>query len=182
MFQIAAQRSAFPARLALLLAASLSVGAQSSRVPGLYATGLSDAGTLLEPGAQDPHWELTGSPDASYPGPVTRVVEDGFPIPPWLANSQESRWIGPRSDAGAGGAAGDYTYTTRFSLADFDPSTAVLTGRWSSDNSGVDILLNGVSQGLANDGNFGGFSPQFEIRSGFVDGLNTLAFVVNRTT
>jgi hypothetical protein len=179
MFQIAAQRSAFPARLVLLLAASLSVGAQSSRVPGLYATGLSDAGTLLEPGAQDPHWELTGSPDASYPGPVTRVVEDGFPIPPWLANSQESRWIGPRSDAGAGGAAGDYTYTTRFSLADFDPSTAVLTGRWSSDNSGVDILLNGVSQGLANDGNFGGFSPQFEIRSGFVDGLNTLAFVVN---
>ena len=125
---------------------SLSAGpastglAQAVRVPGVFSTGLSDSGTLLEANARDPHWDLTASPDASYPGPATWVVQDGFPIPPWLANSPESRWIGPRADAGAGAAAGNYTYTTRFSLADFDPTTAVLTGRWSSDNSGVDIL------------------------------------------
>lgn len=168
--------------ITLTAGSALSAHAQAVRVPGVFATGLSDAGTLLEPNARDPHWELTASPDATYPGPAAWVVQDGFPIPPWIANSPESRWIGPRPDAAAVAAAGNYTYTTRFSLSDFDPTTAVLTGRWSSDNSGVDILLNGVSQGLANDVGFEGFTPQFEIRSGFVDGLNTLAFIVNNAS
>jgi hypothetical protein len=45
----------------------------------------------------------------------------------------------------------------------------------------MDILINGVSLGLANPGNFGERSAanEFSIASGFIDGVNALDFVVN---
>lgn len=173
-------RALFLPRLAFAVGlGSALLRTQADPIPGLFATGVDPSGAPLAAGATDPHWTLVVSPDPSATGPAAFVVQDGFPIPPWLANSSQSRWIAPRSDAGAGNSPGDYVYRLSFSLADFDPATAVVTGRWSSDNGGVDIRLNGVPLGIAFDGNFAQFSAPFEIRGGFVDGTNTLEFVVN---
>ena len=153
--------------------------ALSDVVSGLYSTGLDDLRVPLAAGIADPHWELVESPDGQYPGPAAWVVNEGFPIPPWVDNDGTSKWIGPRADAGDGTAPGNYVYRLRFSLDEFDPPTTVLTGRWASDNSGVDVRLNGQSVGLANEGGFTQFTVPFEITAGFVDGTNTLEFVVN---
>src|SRR5262249_46915482 len=52
-----------------------------------------------------------------------------------------------------------------------------ISGLWAQDNSGVDILINGVSTGQLGGG-FGGFTA-FAINSGFVAGTNTIDFIVN---
>ena len=73
--------------------------------------------------------------------------------------------------------AGLYIYRTTFSLAGLNPTTANIVGQWAADNSGTNILINGVAVG-ATSGGFGAFSA-FSISSGFVAGLNTLDFLVN---
>lgn len=145
-------------------------------VPGIFGTGVDDAGQLLPNGVPDPHYILSASADTNYPGPDAVVVLDNqFPIPPWLASGPGSKWIGPRADQGPGNAEGGYTYTTAFDLSGVDLSRFKLMGQWAVDNLGLDILINGVSTGLT----AGGFdSPvPFTISRGFVDGMNTLDFV-----
>jgi hypothetical protein len=89
-----------------------------------------------------------------------------------------SQWISPRPDPSNGNALGNYTYRTTFSLAGLNPSTAMLTGRYSTDNTGV-ILLNGAQVGFAS-GSYTTWTS-FTISAGFVAGLNTLDFVVTNT-
>jgi len=155
---------------------------QAASIPGLFNTGVADNGALLAGGAVDPHYRLIASSDATYTGPAAYVLPDAYPAAPagpWLANGPDSKWLSPRPSGGANVAAGNYTYRLQFSLAGLDPNTAVITGRWSSDNAGVDILLNGVSTGINYDGSFGAFSGVWTLRSGFVAGTNTLDFVIN---
>lgn len=152
---------------------------QAAAIPGLFNTGVDDAGALLPAGARDPHWRLVQSADASVPGPAAYVVREGFPIPPWIANGPDSKWIAPRADQSGGNVPGNYTYQLVFDLTGFDPATAALTGRWSSDNAGLEVRLNGQPTGVTFDGNFGAFSPEFTLRTGFLEGTNTLEFVVN---
>jgi hypothetical protein len=165
--------------LALLAALAASPVVQATVIPGLFNTGVDDAGALLPAGARDPHWHLVQSADASVPGPAAWVVREGFPIPPWIANGPDSKWIAPQADQSGGNSPGNYTYQLVFDLTGFDPASAVLTGRWSSDNAGVEVRLNGQPTGVTFDGNFGAFSPEFTLRAGFIAGANTLDFVVN---
>ncbi len=146
-------------------------------IPGLFNTGLDASGQALPAGSMDPHYTLVESADAGAPGPAAFVVNEGFPIPPWIGNSATSKWIAPTAAQGTGNAAGDYTYRLTFSLDDFLPGTATITGQWTSDNGGPAILLNGAATGQSQSGNFGAFSP-FSITGGFVAGTNTLDFVV----
>lgn len=152
---------------------------RAATIPGLFNTGVDDAGALLAAGVVDPHWRLMQSADAAAPGPNAFVVREGFPIPPWLANGPDSKWIAPQADQSSGNLPGNYTYRLAFDLTGFDPATAVITGRWSSDNAGLEVRLNGQPTGLAFDGSFGTFSPEFTLRSGFLDGTNAIEFVVN---
>ena len=68
------------------------------------------------------------------------------------------------------------TFRLTFDLTGLDPSTATITGQWATDNFGPDILINGMSTGNTSGG-FGSFTA-FSVSSGFVDGINTLDFVV----
>ena len=107
------------------------------------------------------------SADPSFPGPDARVLNDtGFPIPPWLANGPNSKWIAPQASQAVGNQPGDYKYRITFDLSTVDYFTAVITGQWSSDNAGTAVLLNGVETGITYDGNFGALSPPFTISSG----------------
>lgn len=176
--QTASLRSSLHAvRVLSLLATGLAL---SAPIPKLYNTGVDDAGNPLPDATVDPHYTLIESPDAEYPGPNTYTLEPGWPVAPagpWIADSAVSRWIAPRARQSVGNAAGSYTFRTTFDLTGFDPAKARITGRWTSDNTGMDLVLNGNSLGLSQPGNFGVFS-EFTIESGFVAGLNTLDFLV----
>jgi hypothetical protein len=151
-------------------------------IPGLYNTGVDDSGVPLPDNVDDPHYSLLGV-DIFGPGnvlPDATLPADGFPIPPWVANSGTSRWIGPAAND-ANGPAGYYYYETLFDLTGMRPETAVIRGQWATDNYGYEILLNGTPTGNLNTSQFGAFTP-FEIAGHlgdpFVEGLNSLIFVV----
>jgi hypothetical protein len=158
-----------------------TVGAQADPIPTLFNTGVDNNRMLLPGGAVDPHYSLITSPDAAFPGPSAFVVNDngiGLVNGPYIANGPNSKWIAPRAD-NADNAAGNYVYRTTFDLTGFDPASASITGQWAEDNSGVNILLNGVSTGISQPNPLGFFSfSSFAISSGFVSGINTLDFVV----
>ena len=166
-----------------LVAASLLAGVgvcltSAAPIPKLFNTGVDDTGALLGASTVDPHYQLIDSADPAYPGPDTFTLEPGFPVGPWLAEGPASRWIAPRARQGTGNEPGNYTFRTTFDLAGFDPTKAKIAGKWSVDNSGLDIVLNGNSLTLANNSGFGGF-VDFTIDFGFVNGVNTLDFILN---
>jgi hypothetical protein len=183
---LASWRSAVLLQNSLVLFALLTgLPASPATIPGLFNTGLDNAGTALPNSSVDPHYRLVQSADPASPGPNAIVVIDTlFPIVtgPWLANSAQSKWIAPKADQSGGSAAGDYVYRITFNLTGLDPTTAVITGRWTSDNAGTDIRLNGVSTGITFDGNFGTFSVPFTINNGFAATSNYLDFVVNNAS
>ena len=172
-----------------LLALVLVVGGvgqvQADMIPSLFNTGVDSSGVPLPDSTiGDPHYELV-----SVPGGTTdiRVLTSagGYPIPPYFGDNSSSAWISPNypwtPEGSVGPAGGLYVYRTTFSLTGFDPSTATITGGWSSDNEGVSILLNGVDTGNPPTDFWQfllGFAP-FSITGGFVPGLNTLDFTVN---
>ena len=152
----------------------------AATIPGVFNTGVDASRLPLPSGSIDPHWRLVQSADVGFPGPNAFVLNDtGFPIPPWIANGPNSKWIAPQANQGAGNQVGDYRYRLVIDLTGLEPSTAIVTGHWSSDNGGPDVLLNGLSTGVTSDGNFGALGNPFTIASGFIDGANTLDFVVN---
>jgi hypothetical protein len=155
--------------------------APAAVVISLFNTGVDASGTpLADDTIGDPHYVLV-SPPPPTTGIRVRTSAGGFPIPPYIGDDSSSAWIGSNFDHILDGNFGPFDYQTTFSLTGFLPSTAVITGAWTSDNEGVAILLNGVDTGIPptafNQFELG-FVP-FSISSGFLPGLNTLDFIVN---
>lgn len=154
-----------------------SLATTAAPIPGLFNTGVDANGDLLPgDGAVDPHYELVDSADARFPGPDAVTLAPGFPVGPWIAEGPDSRWIAPQA-ASANGETGTYTYRTTFDLTGFNSESARITGELSGDDNTIDVLINGVSTGQAGVG-FGGFAP-FTIESDFIEGVNTLEFIVS---
>lgn len=153
----------------------------------LFNTGVITHGDPAAGSSVDPHYILFSSPPLSGLGPAA-IVANPIAVGFWLPNTSTSQWISPSANqvccpSGSGNPVGDYTYRTTFNLLDgFDPSSASITGKWASDDQGLNILINGVSTGqvtpVVNGNTFGQFTP-FSITSGFVLGTNTLDFLVN---
>jgi hypothetical protein len=146
----------------------------------LFNTGVDNSNAPLAAGAPDPHYTILASP---Y-GPMTPVVVDdsGYPFPPWVANDGDSKWIGRVSSGDSGVLAGDYLYRTTFNLTGLLPSTGMISGKWSTDNNGLDILINGISTGHTTGVADFGSLHTFAITSGFAAGVNTLDFVLHDGT
>jgi len=157
------------------------INAQSSFIPGLYNTGVDDFNQPLADGETDSHYQLIQSADVNYPGPLAKVIlSNEFPMGKWYPNGEKSKWIAPRTDAGKWNEAGVYIYRVYFDLSGHDLNSTVLKGGWSSDNNGMDILINGKSTGFATPFEaFGWGLFPFEIKSGFQEGVNTIDFIVN---
>src|SRR5204862_5412252 len=120
------------------------------------------------------------SADNRYPGQLAWVVFSGvFPFGSWLQNDDKSKWIAPRADAGESNTTGMYCYNLSFSLYGFKPETAEIRGSWTTDNNGVDILINSKSTGFSTQyaAFAAGFYP-FQIMEGFIDDINNISFVV----
>ncbi|MBS1515239.1 MAG: hypothetical protein JSS63_09415 [Bacteroidetes bacterium] len=142
---------------------------------------MDDYNNLLADGETDSHYQLIQSSDSKFPGPASKVIlSNEFPIGNWFSNGDKSKWIAPRTDAGKWNEAGVYIYRIYFDLTGHDLKSTIVKGGWSTDNNGVDILVNGQSTGFTTPYEaFGWGLFPFEIKSGFIEGINTLDFVVN---
>lgn len=169
----------FHVLFALICAGCLSLAASAAPITTLYNTGVNASHAVLTDSTiGDPHYSLIAVPGGTS---TIRIITSagGFPIPPYTGDNAASRWIGPNNDADLNGPVGSYTYRTTFDLTGFDLSTAVITGGWSTDNNGLDILINGTSLGYTTS--FTQFSAglsAFSVTNGFVSGINTLDFLV----
>jgi hypothetical protein len=169
----------------------------------LFNTGVNNDHTVRSNNQAELHYTATYSatnplvPSPPAQTPVTiRVATDsnGYPLSttpnagPWLGDNSTSAWIGPGTPSNTGvnatnpqllAAPGFYTYSTTFDLTGYDPSTAIINGRWSTDNPGIAVVLNGNV--IANTTPFAGFNVWTTLNpilSGFSAGVNTLSFIV----
>src|SRR5262249_42316945 len=71
------------------------VGFEDPR-PGDLSTGIGARGTGPIPGGLADDRYFVSGPAGSGIGPrrATVIPQDGFPIPPWLPSSEDSRWVG----------------------------------------------------------------------------------------
>ena len=117
-----------------------SVPAPEPRTP-VASLGVNGASAVLPNGVGDPHYTLT-----SVPGSTSdiRVLTSagGYPANYYSGDAPLSAWIGPDSDQLVR-PVGSYTYKTTFTLAGLNPTTALITGQWATDNEGLGIYLNG---------------------------------------
>jgi hypothetical protein len=163
-----------------LYLAPVSVRADPIRtaIPGVFSTGENVSGGI------DRAYTITSSPNGSASAYVTST--SGFPFDgqsySWVANTGSSQWISPQSSYPNMGSdpAGYYTYETTFSLAGFDPSTAVIVLNVAADND-LTISLNNNLEPFSIAGS--DLSNQhtmhaFTLSSGFLPGTNTLDFTV----
>ncbi|SRR6266704_3200929 len=77
-------------------------------VPKLFNSGVDDSGALLANGQVDPHYRITASADANFPGPDAFALLPGFPVGPWIDEGPNSRWIAPQASQATGNAPGIY--------------------------------------------------------------------------
>lgn len=152
---------------------ALAANAQSS-IPGVFSTGVDDAGNLISAGQTDPHWTLSSSPVGAGAALVTASLNRS-----WVANTSSSQWINATGVGDGTESAGVYVYTLTFFLNGLDPSTAQITGQWASDNQS-EIFLNGINTGIANGSSGFGSLTSFSLTSDFVAGENQLQFYVTQ--
>ena len=152
---------------------TLTVGAPFAIAKDISSGFDNTTGAVIAASQPDPDYTIT-------PGDiVATVLAGGGPVgSAWMANSGTAKWIG-FDTAESSADPGDYEFTTTVDLDGFDAATATISGGWSTDNAGLDILVNGVGTGHTSDGNFGIFHP-VEVGPGlFQPGLNTITFRFN---
>ena len=159
---------------AVLSAAGISSAAAAPQF-GLYNTGI-DTGIMM---GVDGHY--TVKPVAASTAAVTYVTDTtGLPFNP--PDDALSAFVSPQPSYAAGqiDAGGEYLFTTTFTLAPSDLTTASIFGRFESDDRIDDVILNGQSLGISlADPDYLAFSQYFNLvanRSLLVAGTNTLSF------
>jgi len=200
----------FAMRLMFALLAVLSVVASAGNTHAAFIlrnTGVDGSGVVLTHGSTDSHYKfasLTGglslvneqavvaSSMNSTASAIAWTSSGGFPVGPWLGDNTTSTWIAPNAPvAGSGDTAAANTYfayTTTFDLTGFVPSSVVIAGRWSTDNTGPAIYLNGIKvtgQSISSPTDYNKWSnfgfDDLTSGTNFLSGLNQLTFVVYNT-
>jgi len=152
-------------------------------IVGVFDTGVDGNGVVLADAAVDSHYVLVQNADDASSNKA--YVEDGSKWPivsgPWFANSDLSKWIGPKVDPGTetplgGPAGGDYVYRLKLDLTGYDATTVSLSGGWASDNS-AELFVNGIGTGLKQAG-FGSLAT-FSLNGVFKPGVNDVDFKVS---
>ena len=152
------------------LLSSLLSGSVTYSLPG---TGSYKNGTLVPPGADDPHYYVAENNDLP-----AQVIEKPSPEL-WGDWDDHSQWIWQNK---TGTTPLDVTlrFDTYFNISDADyfNYTISLYGKVSSDDYLTDIFINDVRTGnYVEDQNFFGWK-EFEVDSGFKVGRNKLSFSI----
>ena len=155
--------------LLCLLVAMMPGTSQGAAISGLFATGVDGSGAALGDGATDTHYTILEAANAN-----AITVNSGAIPGSWVPNNATSRWVWEN----ATGAPINVTRTfrTTFDLTGLNHANVSVSGTWSTDNFGNDILINGVSTGQTAPNFLSLYA--FTVNTGFVAGLNTLDFVV----
>jgi len=170
------KRTIFTATLAIAAFSAMSSASAATTIAGLVNTGTGTSGT------QDTHYSLSAaSSDTTISSTVPTITSNGqWPINPWIANSDISKWITPtasQSQTFDASTSGTYTYSLTFDLTGYNAASAAFTGRFAADNGAV-IKLNdhviATGDGFTDWTSFAASST-----SGFKSGINTLDFVVS---
>ena len=162
-------------RLAAVLSVALAV-----TVPGvvgatpftIFGTGLDAGGVALALGSTDPHYLDVQSASQA------KVLNN---TAPYFPNNAASEWIWENANGLPVNVT--RTFRTTFDLSGFDPTTAIISGLWGVDNTGLSIRLNGNTTGITLPGaptsNFTQLHA-FTINNPawFAGGLNSLEFDV----
>ena len=179
--------------VACLIVLSLTVGVSALRATPItiYSTGVDASGNLLADGVLDPHYSLISSPNGAGSAYVVISAQGGWPayqFPAWAADGPSSKWIGPQADQTSNAnnlLPGTYTYETTFTLTANQVETFSINGIWSTDNNGLDIIVNGHSLGYTTpftayqDFDATHYLFMIDDSQGFLQaGVNTLDFVV----
>jgi hypothetical protein len=144
----------------------------------IFNTGIDDSGGVLQAGEIDPHYQLILNPANNLTYPF--VVPDTSYLSP---NTSDSQWIGPvGAFVDAPDAPDTYSVRTTFDLTGIELAGFSLDGFWISDNTGIDILVNGNSTGQTNSGaHLGapvdGPGNAFTLSQFLVPGINEVDFV-----
>jgi hypothetical protein len=131
----------------------------------------------------DLNWQVSTNGGSSWIQ-AFKVINPLFPtsgfIPPnWQANTAGYSWISATATGSGGG--GNYLFRTMFSLAGFDPSSAVLSFLCVVDNLPANnqySLNHGAFTGTCGHQSLYDFTGTQTLASGFSGGNNTLTFHV----
>ena len=152
----------------------------ATAAPVFYNTGVDANFQPLPGGGSDPHYQLRQAVAGAYVGSTNWspaiAMQTSIAWPEWLQPA-DARWIYIADAANLGQDWGTYEYRTTFDLTGYDPSTAVLAGKWAVDQDGS-IYLNGNLVTSLLDQNWNNKLNSFNLTSGFVSGTNTLTFRV----
>jgi len=155
--------------------------AEGTRSITLHNTGVSGPNnpngtnsTVLTSGGTDTHYFVT-TPGGFDALPASVVLNQ----PAYFNGAGNSLFVNNTGNGQINEPVGVYTYRTVFDLTGLDPSTASILGRVLVDNDVTDVLINGTSTGITASGFDANSFRDFAIESGFVEGTNTLDFLVN---
>ncbi|MBI3680155.1 MAG: PEP-CTERM sorting domain-containing protein [Acidobacteria bacterium] len=141
----------------------------------VHNTGVNISDVLVAPGASTAFWTLQ-----SAPGGATEAVGSN-PFRYFIANYYgleiSSAWVS-MDVIGNASAGGFFVYQLAIDLSGLDPSTAVITGTFGTDNDGF-IRLNGGANVATTCFACFGAPTAFSISSGFVAGINTIEVGMN---
>lgn len=161
--------------LALIIAQSVH-GQISISVPGLYNTGVNNAGVVLSIQSLEQHYTVSGAASIAYVEPAVDYPPLGWA---WLAAPAGSAWIGPNSTTNTASPdpEGFYSYKIQFDLSAFNPAQVRISGFWMTDNTG-ELFLNNVNTGFTTDAESYKHLSGFDLTTGFISGINSLEFRV----
>jgi hypothetical protein len=152
----------------------------------LYSAGAADAQyTLVQNGGATIVTSVLTAAAAQTPVTGTQTNVRTPVVGGWAPNTSTSEWIAPQAYTSTNAPDGIYAYQTTFSLTSIEALTAVITGKWATDNTFDGIYLNGtLIAGSSNSSNsdFGTLTSFPTISSGFLSGTNTLDFYTINTT
>jgi hypothetical protein len=141
----------------------------------LYNSGTNASG-IIAGGTPDTSWSIV--PNSTIQTTAVYVLKD--PISPsYPVNNSISKWLGPKSSGQYTSITGTYIYRYQIDLSAYDPTTVRLSGRYSADDVGSDILVNGVSTGQKSPTQY--TFANFSLSSNFVQGINNVDFVCQNT-
>ncbi|HKX44861.1 MAG TPA: Ig-like domain-containing protein [Burkholderiaceae bacterium] len=142
-------------------------------ITGLFNTGQAADGSALSDGTLDSHYTVVSAPSGSTLAATATSLSWA-----WIANDADSTWIGNTGNE----PTGTYGYQTTFTLqAGANPNSVHIAFDIATDNALRDILVNGVSTGIASNVQYREYThvELDGLSAAFTSGVNTITFVVD---
>ena len=163
-----------------LFGAAVLCAASPAATIAIFGTGVDNSNVVLSVGSIDTHYTLLSQPGVTVTAGSNPVRYDhGAYTNVGFTNSG---YVSPNAggSAGTAGTLGIYVYQTTFNIpVGFNPATATLAGKLSTDNSGFVRLNNGANLATCSAGCFLAGQTFSVTGTGFVQGLNTFQIGVN---